>query len=248
MKKARKILFTLCAALLLVTMSVGATLAYLTSEDSVTNTFTTGKVEITLDEAVVKTELDDDGNTVVTTDRTEQGNNYTMFPGCSYKKDPTIHVLANSEDCYVAAEIVLTTKKNLLDKIEAEEGFIGFEELVSGGIFDGETKSYAVDGDKLVAVIGDWKLVQHKQTSATADNETTYTRVFHLFKQTKVEKNVDEQQDFVLFDNIQVPSTWDNDSAAYLNDMTMDVTAYAVQVVGMENCEDAMDKADYITE
>ena len=56
MKKSmlRKVLLLACSAVLLVCLSVGATLAYLTSNDTVVNTFTVGKVAITLDETDVK--------------------------------------------------------------------------------------------------------------------------------------------------------------------------------------------------
>ena len=48
--KLRRILLTLACAVLLVSLSVGATLAYLTSVTAeVQNTFTVGKVQITLD-------------------------------------------------------------------------------------------------------------------------------------------------------------------------------------------------------
>ena len=53
-KKLRRILLTVCSAALLVCVTVGATVAYLTSTTGpVTNTFTVGKVAITLDEADV---------------------------------------------------------------------------------------------------------------------------------------------------------------------------------------------------
>ena len=51
--KLRKVLLLACSAVLLVCLSVGATLAYLTSTDTVKNTFTVGKVAITLDEVNV---------------------------------------------------------------------------------------------------------------------------------------------------------------------------------------------------
>ena len=53
-KKLRRILLTVCSAALLVCVTVGATVAYLTSTETVTNTFTVGKVDITLDEAAIK--------------------------------------------------------------------------------------------------------------------------------------------------------------------------------------------------
>ena len=53
MKKATKVLALMLCAVLLVTATVAGTLAYLTSSDTVENTFTVGSVTITLDEACV---------------------------------------------------------------------------------------------------------------------------------------------------------------------------------------------------
>lgn len=99
MKKSKAILMALCAVLL-VAASVMGTLAYLTSTDSVTNTFTVGKVAITLDEAKVGT----DGTPVQGAARVD-ANEYHLLPGHTYKKDPTIHVATDSEDCYLFVKV-----------------------------------------------------------------------------------------------------------------------------------------------
>lgn len=97
--KIRRTLLLACCAVLLVVMSVGATLAYLTSQDSVVNTFTVGNIVITLDEAPV----DVYGN-VVAGNRTD-ANNYKLVPGHEYSKDPIIHVAANSEKCWLFVKV-----------------------------------------------------------------------------------------------------------------------------------------------
>lgn len=104
MKKSKAILMVVCA-MLLVAASVMGTLAYLTSQASVTNTFSVGSVAITMDEAKV----DEYGNVLY--DENHQplprvnGNTYKLVPGHTYTKDPTIRVTALSEDCYIFAKI-----------------------------------------------------------------------------------------------------------------------------------------------
>lgn len=100
MKNAKKILALLLCAVLLVGASVAGTLAYLTSNDIVTNTFTVGKVEITMDEADV-TEY---GVAIEGATRVDK-NTYKLIPGHSYVKDPTIHVGAESENCWLFVKI-----------------------------------------------------------------------------------------------------------------------------------------------
>ena len=87
----KKILALCLVVVLAVTAVTGATLAYFTDTEDVTNTFTVGNIDIKLDEK------DIDGN-----GRTEDGNQYDdMYPGVVLEKDPTVTVLKNSEDCYV---------------------------------------------------------------------------------------------------------------------------------------------------
>ena len=98
MKSAKKgLLLTVCA-LALVIASVFGTLAYLTSEDTVTNTFTVGKVAITLDE----TDVDDSTPNA----ERDKANEYKLMPGHSYTKDPIVHVDSESEDCYLFVKVV----------------------------------------------------------------------------------------------------------------------------------------------
>lgn len=96
--KSKALLLALCAVLL-VAASVLGTMAYLTSRAEVTNTFTVGSVSITLDEAPV----DENGEATTGTRVTE--NSYKLMPGHEYDKDPTIHVAANSEDCWLFVQI-----------------------------------------------------------------------------------------------------------------------------------------------
>ena len=96
----KKKLMTVLALVLVIAMSVAGTVAYLTSTDTVTNTFSVGNVTITLDEAKV-TEY---GVPVEGAARVK-ANSYKLIPGHTYTKDPTIHVAAGSEDCWLFAKI-----------------------------------------------------------------------------------------------------------------------------------------------
>lgn len=112
MKTTKKaLLFTFCAVLLVVASVLG-TMAYLTSSETVTNTFTVGNVKITLDEADVD-DSDGDGDT---TER-DKANSYKLMPGHQYDKDPMIHVDSTSEDCYLFVIV-----KNEIVDIESNDG------------------------------------------------------------------------------------------------------------------------------
>ena len=100
MKSKKKVFLTVLCAAALVVASVLGTMAFLTSQTgTVNNTFTVGKVQITLDEAKVTAEGVKDGDTRV------QGNGYKLIPGHNYVKDPTVHVDANSEKSYLFVKV-----------------------------------------------------------------------------------------------------------------------------------------------
>ena len=109
--KARKILVSLAALALVAAISIGGTIAYLTSTDKVENSFTVGKVAITLDEAQVNT----DGTAVAPAARVK-ANTYKLMPGHPYTKDPTVHVDADSEDSWIFVKV-----ENGISDIEAAE-------------------------------------------------------------------------------------------------------------------------------
>lgn len=116
MKTAKKaMLMTLCA-IILVVATVFGTMAYLTSDDEVVNTFTVGKVEIKLDEAKANT----DGSLVEGADRVK-ANSYKLLPGHTYNKDPMVTLLAGSETSYVKMTVTFS-KANELDAIFAPSG------------------------------------------------------------------------------------------------------------------------------
>lgn len=114
MKKVRKAILLALCAVLLVGASVAGTLAYLTSQTkTLTNTFTVGKVEITLTEAKTDAygrKLNKNGDLLQTAGGEEQristgGNKYTLIPGQTYHKDPTLTLKKGSEDCIVFVKV-----------------------------------------------------------------------------------------------------------------------------------------------
>lgn len=102
MKTKRKALLLSLCAVLLVVASVMGTMAYLTSQDTVTNTFTVGNVQITLDE----TKVNLDGTVVTGAEAgVTKANKYLLMPGHKYTKDPTVHVDPVSEDSYIFVKV-----------------------------------------------------------------------------------------------------------------------------------------------
>lgn len=143
MKNIKKTLAICLCLVAVITATVMGTLAYLTDQQAVTNTFTVGQVDITVDEAKVNT----DGTPVADVDRVTE-NNYHLIPGQTYTKDPTMTVKAGSEESYVRM-LVTFNCKSALDTIFAPDGvdlttiFNGYN--VTNWIYEAETVDTAKD-------------------------------------------------------------------------------------------------------
>ena len=202
MKKTRKILLMAACAVLLVCISVGATVAYLTSTDQVKNTFTVGKVAITLDEAKVNA----DGTAVTPAERVKE-NNYKLMPGHTYTKDPTVTVKKDSESSYIKMTVTFS-KANELDAIFASVGGANLT-----GIFNG------YDSANWIA----------KGNTKDADaNTRTYE---FWYKEAVGAPTADVALD-ALFDSITVPGDITNAQLDTIAGMTITVNAYAIQADG----------------
>lgn len=130
MKKA--LLALLCVIAIVVTTIFG-TLAYFTSTtNTVTNTFTVGNVEITLDEANVDELGDKIDETRVT------ANEYKLIPGEVYMKDPTVHIDDESEDCWIFVKV-----EDGLAAIQDAETVAEQMTRFGWSLLDGETNIYA---------------------------------------------------------------------------------------------------------
>ncbi|MGM9595571.1 MAG: SipW-dependent-type signal peptide-containing protein [Oscillospiraceae bacterium] len=90
--KKKTVAFVL-AMVLVFAVTVGVTVAYLTDKtDTIENTFTVGKVNITLAETF---------NTDTNNDNEADAWQAQLIPGKEYKKDPVVTVEPGSEKCYL---------------------------------------------------------------------------------------------------------------------------------------------------
>lgn len=228
MKKTTKVLLILACAVLLVAASVMGTLAYLTDHDSVNNTFTVGQVHIKLDEA----KIGDDGK-ALTGDSAERvkENSYHLLPGHEYDKDPTVTVLAGSEESYIKM-VVTVNKLAELDKIFADHQITDLTTVIGG--YDSN----------------EWTL---KNVSKDADANT---RTYVFYYKTAVPAGESDVVLDDLFETITVPGSLTNDEIKTLqyehtigqdgkitwgqeDKLTITVNAYAIQADGFKDADAA---------
>ena len=101
-KKLTKALAITACAVLLVAATVMGTVAYLTSQATMSNTFAAGNVTITMDDAKTNEygeEIQGNG-----AGRTTE-NSYKLIPNVEYTKNAKIYVAEGSEPCYLFIEL-----------------------------------------------------------------------------------------------------------------------------------------------
>ena len=110
----KKIAIAIAAAALAGTCAIGGTLAWLTSTDQVSNTFTMGKITMDIKESPVNSDgtVDTEAPDVDT-----QPNAYKISPQATVLKDPNVTISADSEDCYVFVAI----KNDLKGSVDGQE-------------------------------------------------------------------------------------------------------------------------------
>ena len=230
--KSKALLLTLCAVLL-VAASVLGTMAYLTSTDTVTNTFTVGKVEIKLDETDVTNPT---GSRV-------QANSYKLMPGTTYTKDPTVTVKAGSEESYVRMKVTFNNAKAIIalctDPQFAGDGPTGVENAfplirmvkfveTNAAKWDGIIPDNMVDTEDMLA---DAKYFAYDETA------DTLTYIFY-YRETVTAPTADVVLP-VLFDSITVPEWVTGEQLKALNDFRITVIAEAIQAGSFDNAADA---------
>ena len=234
--RSKALLLSLCAVLL-VAATIFGTMAYLTSEDKVVNTFTVGNVQIKLDEAKVNP----DGTPVEGADRVKT-NEYHLLPGHTYTKDPTVTVLEGSEESYVrlkvtfnnASEIIaLCTDPEFADEVTGVENAFPLIRMVNfveanAAKWDGIIPDNMVETEEMLA---DSKYF----VADTANNTLTY---YFYYNETVAAPDADVALS-TLFDSITVPEWVTGEQLAALAGFQITAVAEAIQADGFADADAA---------
>lgn len=206
MKRTNKILLAVLCVVLLATVSVLGTLAYLTDRETAVNTFTVGNIDITLDEEIV----DEDGEP---TDegRTEDGNEYHLVPGQTYMKDPTVTVEAGSEESYIRMIVTLNCYSQLQEIFGAQ--FLP-QDFVNGW----DNSVWVTTG-----------VISVDEDANTASYE------FRYFETVDASESQTDIVLEALFESFTLPGYVTNAQLATLADFEITVEGHAIQTANIED-------------
>ena len=227
--KSKALLLTLCAVLL-VAASVLGTMAYLTSTDTVTNTFTVGKVEIKLDETDVTNP----------TGPRVKANSYKLMPGTTYTKDPTVTVKAGSEESYVRMKVTFNNAAALMEMLPNADNLEDFtpDEIalikkIAPILY--LTNYTAVDAGWLpeYTMFGMEKTLADPNYFVYDEQANTVTYIFY-YPVTVTATTADVTLP-ALFDTIKVPEHVTGEQLAEPNNFQITVIAEAIQAGSFAN-------------
>ena len=204
MKKTKQIIALLLCLVMVVAGSVFATVAYLTSQDSVLNTFTIGKVAIDLDETKVTPDgTPVDENEDGEPEKTQTGNEYHLIPGQTYTKDPTITVKAGSEESYVRMLVTVN-------------GLSALKEIFGEGFLP---QNYVAGWDPAVWV----------PVAAVDNGDNTMTYEFRYFEAVDATAATEDVVLDALFDSFTMPGKVTGEELAMLEGFKIQVDGHAIQ-------------------
>lgn len=236
MNNMKKLLILLLCAVTLVAAGVFGTLAYFTDSEAVTNTFTVGRVGISLDEAKVNLQGQPlkEGKPIVDAEELERvglekvdrwqptandkEQEYYLLPGHSYTKDPTVTVDAGSEDAYVRMMATITYQKEA-DKV-LDESWLNIDSA-------NWTVQGAPDTVKENGKIS--RTYEFRYVGNDAENAGNGIVV----------KSADPTRLPPLFTTLTFPGTVTSDQNARLQGMTITVEAHAIQAAGFDTADAA---------
>lgn len=213
MTKKRFVAILLCMTLVALA-AIGATFAYLTSTDSVTNTFTVGNVKIKLDETNVNAP---EGDRVTS-------NTYNVYPGAVVTKDPIVHNTGKN-GAYVRAVVTIEDGMNWLG-LYNENVWTAPQEAA----FNAMINNTLGDGWELVDIAYDMSGPNHPTSDFVATLK--YTKVLEAGKDTTA-----------MFSQIAFPTKLTGNDVTTRIDQNgefgINVVAQAIQADGFENWVDA---------
>lgn len=169
----KKLFISVVAVALVACFAIGGTLAWLTdTTDPVTNTFTVGDINITLEES--------------------PNLNLKMVPGTTITKDPVATVEAGSEDCYLFVKV---EKSANFDNFMTYQMATGWTELETG-VYYREVSNNALQDQDFDVLLNDTVTVKDTVTKEMLNDLTEDTFPTLTFTAYAVQLHKSNTEDF----------------------------------------------------
>ena len=211
----KRIAMMAIALVLVAALSVGGTLAYLTSTTgTLTNTFTIGKVAIDLSEVQVNDKGLGIGERIKADANATGpiGNEYKLYPGATFDKDPTVTIKAGSDEAYVR----MMVKLSLPAALNNDQLAIKLDGIFTGYDVTKWPRAKKTVADDKMSITYEYRYIQPVGDNAGADRDLE-----PLFKQ------------------IVIPNDVNAELMGFLNGMKIEIQAHAIQADQLANADAA---------
>ena len=259
----KKLTISILSISLICALTIGGTLAFLTDSEKVTNTFTIGDLDISIDEPNWDDGTPDDPTTP-DTDESTPGDGDDMTPGDTKVKDPTI--IADVNNSYM--RVIMTVIDN--EKTIANPEYVDAKttpnveptipnpnygkaitdkarlDLILDTIYYDDTYNVSanpatqklVEGNKYdLKTLADYPTVNGDFTLNT-DKSTDGT---YYYNYNKIFNQGDK---VVLFTNIVIPTDWNQSQLDVMGKYQIEVYAQAIQSDNFANADEAFAALD----
>lgn len=225
------------AVLALLASGAAITMSYLTSRESVTNTFTVGDLEIGLKEP------DWDPN---------EGDGSNVYPGYSVYKNPTVKNITSSrngeEPCYVRMRVrfldggALITDTQRLDLIKT---MIRYDSTYTGNYESKGSARTLAQGRIPGYSLAELQSLPMINPVFTVDQaRSTASEIICRYMGASGDGILRIGEQATLFTTLGVPTEWTNREMALLGDFQIEVKAEAIQSSGFASQNAAFDALD----
>lgn len=213
----KKLLALTLVVILALTAVIGGTLAYFTDNDQATNTFTVGKVDLTLTEDVGTNE--DHPDWLPGTSK-EGGADYQVLPGVTYAKNVDIKLESGSAESYVFVELNFKNISSLWNISETDDD----RSMLGNLLVNPDTSIF------------NGKYFEANKVGAKYDETTdTYSEVYYCG--TKV-----AEETIHLFDAVKVPAELEDQT---IPAFAFNIKAYAIQKAGVPDVATAYNELNF---
>lgn len=238
MTRRKKIITgTLCIGLI-ASLSIGGTLAFLTDTEEVTNHFSVGDLDITIDEPKWNDEgtpYDDGGTPNDPSDDTPAtpGDGKGLVPGDTREKDPTITAVTG--DSYMRVILTIQDKDGKAITDKERLNYILDTVYYANPALD-ENNSYSLaDLSKYNTINSDFTLVTDKSSS-----DTNVTGVYYY----NYNNILEEGSSVKLFTNIVIPTDYNQQVLKVLGEYQIVIYAQAIQSDNFKDFTEAFKALD----
>lgn len=238
MKRSKKILIGALTICTVAALSIGGTLAFLTDSEQVTNHFSMGDLDITIDEPHWDdkgTPGDDGGTPEDPEDDTppKPGDGKNLTPGDTRDKDPT--VIAYDGDSYM--RVIMT-----IEEVGENDGKIITDpdrlKLILQTIRYAEDDAIKEGKGYSLEEISKYKTVN--ETLYTLDTKKSKDGIYY-YNYNDIFKQGDEA---ILFSDVVIPTDWDRDELQKVGEYKIVLQAQAIQSAGFADAASAFDALD----